>query len=143
MVGFNVKIDSSARDINESLGVNIQTFDVIYKLIDYMKELAETRRPRHEVPETTGSAKILKYFSATKEKQVVGGKVITGTVAVGNTVRIIRRENEIGTGKIIELQIGKIKSKEVAEGNECGVMVETKTELAPGDIIESFIMVTK
>jgi translation initiation factor IF-2 len=143
VIGFNVKIDSSARDVNESLGVNIQTFDVIYKLIDYMKELAETRRPRHEVPETTGSAKILKYFSATKEKQVVGSKVITGTVAVGNTVRIIRRENEIGTGKIIELQIGKIKSKEVAEGNECGVMIETKTELAPGDIIESFIMVTK
>jgi translation initiation factor IF-2 len=143
VVGFNVKIDASARDINESLGITIQTFDVIYKLIDYLKTLIEERRPRHEIPEVTGSAKILKCFSATKDKQVVGGKVVTGTISAHSQVRILRRDNEIGTGKIIELQVGKIKSKDVAEGNECGMMIETKTELAPGDVIESFIMVTK
>jgi translation initiation factor IF-2 len=86
----------------------------------------------------TGSIKVLKIFGATKGKQVVGGKVISGRVGSGNNVRIIRRENEIGNGKIVELQANKIKAKEVLEGSDCGMLVETRVEMAAGDIVEVF-----
>ncbi len=138
IVGFNVKVESNARDLNENLNVNIQTFDIIYKLTDWLKELMEERRPRVETFDVSGSLKILKVFSATKNNRVAGGKVITGKITDGAVVRIIRQDFEIGRGKIIGLQHNKIKAKTVEEGNECGFLVETKVDIAPGDIIEAF-----
>jgi len=143
IVGFNTKIDSGARDLNESLKINIQTFDVIYKLIDWLKETIEERRPRVETVEVTGTLKVLKTFGATKERQVVGGKVLTGRITDNGNVRIMRRDFEIGRGKIVGLQQSKIKSKEVLEGTEAGVLVESKIDIAPGDELEAFIIVVK
>ena len=140
IVGFNTNLDSGARDLNETLKVNVRTFDIIYKLTDWLKEIIEERRPRIETKEVTGSLKVLKTFGETKDKKVVGGKVITGRITLGGIVRIIRRDFEIGTGKIVELQINKIKTKEVMEGNDCGVLVESKMDIAPGDVLEAFII---
>ncbi len=143
IVGFNTKIDNRARDLNEQLRVNIKTFDIIYKLIDWLKEIIEERRPRQEQVEITGTLKVLKTFGATKDRQVVGGKVITGRITENGNVRIIRRDFEIGQGKIVELQMNKIKTKEVLEDTDCGVLVESKMDIAPGDVLEAFIIVIK
>jgi translation initiation factor IF-2 len=138
IVGFNVKIDTDARNLNESLKVKVETFDIIYKLIDWLKDLIEVRRPRLETIEVIGAMKILKTFGSTKGKHVVGGKVTTGRISLGSIIRIIRRDFEIGTGKIVEVQINKLKTKEVLEGNDCGIQVETKIDIAPGDVLEAF-----
>ncbi len=143
IVGFNTKMDNGARDLNESLKINVKVFDIIYKLTDWLKEILEERKPRIEVVEVTGSLKILKTFGATKDRQVVGGRVLNGRIVNGGLVRIMRREFEIGHGKIVELQQNKIKAKEVLEENECGVQVETKITIAPGDVLEAFIIVIK
>jgi len=143
IVGFNTKMDNGARDLNETLKVNVETFDIIYKLTDWLKIIIEERKPKIETVEVTGSLKILKTFGATKDKQVVGGKVLNGRIVNGGMVRIMRREFEIGRGKIVELQHNKIKAKEVLEENECGVQVETKIDIAPGDVLEAFIITVK
>jgi translation initiation factor IF-2 len=143
IVGFNVKLDNGARELNEMLHVTIETFDIIYKMTDWLKEEMEKRRPRLSVEEATGMAKIQRCFSKTKDRQVVGGKVLSGNLVGNAQVKILRRDFEIGRGKIVELQQGKVRTKEVAEGLEFGVQIESKTELAPGDIIESFITVEK
>jgi len=143
IVGFNTKIDSGARDLNESLKVKVETFEVIYKLIDWLRELVEDRRPRLEVVEVIGSLKVLKTFGATKGKHIVGGKVTIGKITLGSNIRIVRRDFEIGTGKIVELQINKIKAKEVFEGSDCGLQVETKIDIAQGDVLEAFEITIK
>lgn len=143
IVGFNTKIDSGARDLNENLNVNIQMFDIIYKLTEWLESIKEERKPKHEVLEVTGSIKILKTFGVTKEKQTVGGKVTNGRIIQGGIVRIMRRDFEIGKGKIIELQHNKLKTKEVIEESECGIQIETKIEIAPGDVLEAFIVTVK
>ncbi|MCE9517458.1 translation initiation factor IF-2 [Candidatus Nomurabacteria bacterium] len=143
IVGFNTKIDNSARDLNDALKVNVQLFDIIYKLTDYLKEIVEERRPRQEIAEIIGALKILRVFGATKDKQVVGGRVTSGRIAVGATVRIMRRDFEIGTGRIVELQTNKIKTKEVLEDTECGMLVEAKMSIATGDVLEAFIIAIK
>lgn len=140
IVGFNTKMDNGARDLNESLKVDVQIFDIIYKLTDYLKEMVEARRPRQEVAEVIGALKILKTFGATKDKQVVGGKVTTGRITVGATVRIIRRDFQIGTGKVVEIQTNKIKTKEVLEDTECGMLIEAKIDIAAGDVLEAFVI---
>lgn len=143
VLGFNVKVEPRALELNEQLKVAIETFEIIYKLSDRMKEEMEIRRPRIMTAEVLGAAKILRAFSATKERQLLGCRVTVGRLAEKTNIRIMRREFEIGRGKIVGLQQGKIPAKEVLEGNECGIMVEAKLEIAPGDIIESFTMIEK
>lgn len=65
-----------------------------------------------------------------------------GSATINSTVSIVRRENEIGTGKITEMQHNKSKAREVFEGDECGIQVESKITIAPGDVLQATIMKT-
>lgn len=143
VIGFNVKADKSALELAEKQGVIISFFDIIYKMTEWLSEEMEKRRPRIETIETTGRAKILKTFSRTKERQIVGGKVLEGRIALNGIVKIMRRVFEIGRGKIVNLEKGKTKTSEVEEDAEFGMMIESKTEIAQGDIIESFTITQK
>lgn len=143
IIGFNVKADKNALEIAETRGITIFFFDIIYKMTEWLQEEMEKRRPRVETVETTGRAKIIRAFSRTKERQIVGGKVITGSLLLNGTVKIMRREFEIGRGKIVNLETGKVKTGAVEEGKEFGMMVESKIEIAPGDIIELFSIAQK
>lgn len=143
IIGFNVKMDPRARDINEELKVPVETFDIIYKITEWLVPELEKRRPRVQTEEILGKAKILKAFSATKEKQVIGGRVTEGKITQGSNVRILRRENEIGSAYIVGLEQGKQKTKEVLEGSECGILIESKMEIVAGDELVAFTMVAK
>lgn len=143
VIGFHTKLESKAREQAERLKVKVEQFDVIYKLTEWIEEYAETIRPREEVAQVIGTLKILRIFSQNKDKQVVGGKVLTGSIKVNHSVKIIRREHDLGRGKITELQSAKIQTNEVLADSECGLLIESRTELAVGDVIECFIKVTK
>lgn len=143
IIGFGVGADKSAIETAQKRGITISFFDIIYKMTEWMEEQMESRRPRIETVETTGRAKIIRAFSRTKERQIVGGKVIEGVIVLNGVVKIVRREFEIGRGKIVNLEKSKIKTKEVGEGNEFGMMIESKIEIAPGDIIELFSVAQK
>jgi translation initiation factor IF-2 len=142
VLGFNVKADNNALALAERMNINIMTFDIIYKMTEWLEVELENRRPKVTTTEVTGSAKILKVFSKTKERQVLGGKVITGEIHSGQ-VRIMRRDAEIGRGKIINLEKDKTKTSVVEEGREFGMMIESKIEIATNDIIETFKVVEK
>ncbi len=137
IVGFNTKIDPRAREANEQAHVTIEIFSIIYKLSEHLQELIEARRPRIETTVVSGSLKVQKIFNKTKDRQVVGGLVQNGEINVGNDVRIMRREHEIGTGTIVGMEQNKNKTKTVTEGNQCGVLIEVRIEIAPGDVLES------
>jgi len=117
--------------------------DVIYKMTEWLVAEMESRRPRVETVDTTGQAKILKTFSRTKERQILGGKVLVGKITLGGLVKITRRDFEIGRGKIVNLEKNKAKTSEVEEGSEFGLMLESKLEVAPGDVLEAFVITKK
>ena len=142
ILGFNVALDARARLANEAVGATVETFTIIYKLTEWLEIELEKRRPRIETREIIGTGKVLKTFSQTKDRQVLGCRVESGSLSDGAKVTIIRRDFPITTGRIVELQQAKQKVKEVHEG-ECGMMVECKNDIAPGDILEAFIFVTK
>jgi len=142
IIGFHVGVEGKVRDLNEGVGVAINTFDIIYKLTEWLEIELEVRRPRSMERVASGSAKVLKCFSKTKERQVLGVRIESGTLHVGNQVSLVRRDFPLANGTIIELQQAKQKTKEITEG-ECGLMIECKTDAVPGDIIEAFSMIEK
>ncbi len=143
VLGFTVKLESKGRDQAERFGIKPELFDVIYKLGEWFDGVIEERLPFEEVEEVTGKLTLLKTFSTSKDKHVIGGKVTEGRLLLGALVKIERRGFELGKGKIIELQSMKVKVKEVTEGNECGLMVEAKMEMIPGDTITSINVIKK
>ncbi len=143
ILGFNVKVENKAMDEGERLNIKPITFDIIYKLGEWFKETVENRMPHEEIEKSIGKLKILKTFSITKDKQVLGARVLEGVAKTNTKVKIFRRDFEIGVGKITELQSMKIKTEEVIEGVECGIMIESKTEIIPGDMIEVFLIERK
>jgi translation initiation factor IF-2 len=140
VIGFSVKVDSPAKNLAERNEIEIKTFDIIYKMTEWLEEVIKTKTPKVQKEETTGRAKILKIFSKTKDKQILGGRVENGKIALGAQVKITRRDADIGEGKIRELQQQKSSTDEVREGSEFGAMIVSNIEIAPGDHIECFII---
>jgi translation initiation factor IF-2 len=140
ILGFAVKLEAKARDQADRFNITPQLFDIIYKLSEWFDTLVEDRLPFEEKETILGTLKILRTFSSQKDKHVIGGRVETGKIENGALVRIIRRGVELGRGRIVELQSQKLKTSVVMEGNECGLMIESKVEMIPSDIVEAIVI---
>lgn len=140
IVGFNVKVDREAKDLAERLGVEIDTFSIIYELSDWLNTALKNRTPKMEEKVVTGQAKILKHFSTQKYTHVLGARIEEGLLKLNTSVRVLRRDIEVGRGTIKNLQQMKSDVKQVNEG-EFGMQVDAKFEVAPGDILEGFELV--
>jgi len=143
VLGFNIKVDPKALSSAEKSGIQIKTFDIIYKLTEWLVEMAEARTPKINVEEMTGRAKVLKFFSATKDKNVIGARVEEGEIRVGDEIKIMRQEIEVGRGKIRELQQMKEKTSEVRSGVEFGCQIQSTIPPAPGDKLEAFKIISR
>ncbi len=143
ILGFNVKVESIARDSAERLGIRIETFDIIYRLAEEFQKIVQERTPKYKEEEQTGLSKVLKVFSESKAGVVLGGRVEEGSLTLGDEVQILRRDIEVGRGSIESLQTGKSPVKKVDAGSEFGAIVKSKVALAPGDHMKSFIIVLK
>lgn len=138
IAGFNVKLENPARDLAERLGVTVETFDVIYKLAEWLGAEVEKRRPRERAEDLTGAAKILKFFSGTKGRVVVGGRVESGELTENAEIKVMRRDLELGRGKILSLQSQKLAVKKVEQGQEFGAQLKLDVEPTAGDRLEAF-----
>jgi translation initiation factor IF-2 len=143
ILGFNTGTDAGVRELAERMSVEIKTFDIIYKLSEWVGEKMSAITPEKEIEEKHGEAKILRCFSKTKARQVIGGRVLSGTLSKGDTVIVMRRGTEIGRGKILELQSQKSNVQSVYEETEFGAMVEMKIEILGGDTLVAFKKVKK
>lgn len=140
IVGFNVKVDRAAKDLAERLNVEIDTFNIIYELSEWLETALKSRTPKREEEKVTGEAKILATFSRQKNTHVLGGKVREGELKLKQGVIIVRRDIEVGRGKLVNLQQAKNDVSAVSNG-EFGMQIESKVDIAQGDIIKSFDIV--
>ena len=140
IVGFNVKVERPAADLAERLEVEIDTFSIIYELSEWLETALKNRTPKKEEKQVTGKVKVLKEFSVQKHTHVLGGRVEEGVAKMNQSVRILRRDIEIGTGVIKNLQQQKSNVQEVSEG-EFGMQLDTRADVAAGDYLEAYDLV--
>ena len=133
VLGFHVSVDRKTKDLLDRYNITPHTFDVIYKLSEFLADEIKKRLPPPPVPEERITAKVIKLFGKTKSRQLVGIAVNEGTFRKGLGVSIMRNNFEIGKGKIIELQLDRVAADEAREGTRAGILVETKTSIALGD----------
>jgi translation initiation factor IF-2 len=139
IVAFHTTVDKKTRELAEINKVSIYEFDIIYKLSEWLQEFAKTVKPKVEIEEVLGSLKVIRVFNRSKDSQVVGGKVYTGVMKNKHTIQIERHGVKIGKGRIVELQSAKQQVNEVQAGTECGLMVDSKYDIAEGDMLQLII----
>ncbi len=143
IIAFSVGTDSNARDLAERSGVGIDSFSIIYELFERVQALVQERAPQVTVEETLGEAKVLKAFSVTGHKHVLGAKWNSGILSVGDLVKIDRRGIALGTGTLTNLQVARSDVKEIKNEGEFGLQVDTRADIAGGDTLTAYRMVTK
>ena len=136
IAGFNVSVDASARDLAERQGILVETRSIIYELTEWLTEKISQIAPPKKEPVLIGRVKILKHFSSTGNKHVVGGRVEEGIFKKGAHITIHRRGIDVGTGKVINIQSQKSDVDQVSEGTEFGAQIDTRADIAGGDILE-------
>lgn len=139
VIAFHTVVDKKARESSEIFNVTINEFDIIYKLSEWLHEFTKDAKPKQEIEEVQGSLKVIRVFNRSKDSQVVGGKVYTGSMKNKFTIQIVRKDVIIGKGRIVELQQFKQPAAEVKEGNECGLMIDSKYDIAEGDFLQMIV----
>ena len=139
VVGFNSKISKQATDAAEVFDISVKNFSIIYELTEYLETILEERRPREMVEKISGELKVIRVFSWSNKGGVVGGKVKEGEIQKTDKLKIIRRNEEIGTATIKELQKGKQDTDKALLDEECGMMINSKYEIAEGDRLRAFV----
>lgn len=143
IIAFSVGTDSNARDLAERTGITIDSYTIIYELFERVQELVNEKAPQITVEETLGEAKVLKAFSVAGTKHVLGAKWNSGTLTIGDLVKVDRRGILLGSGKLTNLQVARSDVKEIHTENEFGLQVETKADIAAGDTLIAYRVVTR
>jgi translation initiation factor IF-2 len=138
LIGFNVVLTTHAQEIQKDRQANVKLFDIIYELLDYVKDELEKMLTPEFIQTDLGKVEILAIFKTDKDGQIVGGRVKQGKIENDSKVRIIRNNEKIGTGRMAQLQSDKKSTKEVPKDSECGMKIETHAVIQVGDIIEVY-----
>jgi len=138
LIGFNVRPDRKARDMAASEGVEIRTYEIIYKLLeDIERAMVGMLAPEYEEV-VTGEAEVREVFRVPRIGGIAGCMVRSGAITRGSKVRFLRDGTIIWKGAITSLKRFKDDAREVREGFECGIGLSDFQDLKPGDLIETF-----
>ncbi len=140
IIGFRVRPNIKAAALAKKEKVDIRRYGIIYDVIEDVKSAMEGLLAPELREEIVGNAEVKRVFRVPRVGNIAGSFVITGKIARGDNVRIIRDGIEIYTGKIAGLKRFKDDVKEVASGFECGIKIENFEDIKEGDVIEAFVI---
>ena len=138
LIAFNVKPSKEAKKLAENENIKISFYNIIYEVLDYIKQRMSGLLAPDIKEMVTGTAEILEIFKVSGAGKVAGSKISEGEILSTSDVRIIRDGKVIHTGKIGSLFREKNQVKQVASGQECGITVKDYIDFQKNDIIEAY-----
>jgi translation initiation factor IF-2 len=138
IVGFNVRPNAEARALAEREGVEIRTYNVIYRLTEDIQQALVGMLKPVTTEETLGEAEVRALFRVSRLGTIAGCYVTTGVVRRNAKVRVVREGTVIYDTSISQLKRFKDDVREVEEGFECGILLEGFNDVKEGDILEVY-----
>jgi translation initiation factor IF-2 len=138
VVGFNVRPNAEARALAEREGVEIRTYRVIYQLTEDIEQALVGMLKPVEKEETLGEAEVRALFKVSRLGTIAGCMVTSGVIRRSAQARVIRDGTVINETTISQLKRFKDDAREVAEGFECGILLDGFNDVKEGDVIEAF-----
>ena len=138
LIAFNVKPSKEAKKLAENEKINIASYNIIYEVLDYIKQKMSGLLAPDVQENVTGTAQILEIFKVSGTGKVAGSKVLDGEISSGSNARVIRDGAIIYTGKISTIFREKNQAKQVSNGQECGITLKDFMDFQKNDTIEAF-----
>ena len=138
LIAFNVKPSKEAKKLAENENIKISSYNIIYEVLDYIKQRMSGLLTPDLKEKITGTAEILEIFKVSGAGKVAGSKVTDGEITSVSEIRIIRDGTIIYTGKVGTLFREKNQVKQVSNGQECGITVKDYMDFKKNDTIEAF-----
>jgi len=138
LIAFNVKPSKEAKKMAENEKIKIVSLNIIYEVLDHIKQKMSGLLTPDVKESVTGTAQILEIFKVSGAGKVAGSKVTEGEISSTSEVRIIRDGKIIYTGKVGSLFREKNQVKQVSNGQECGITVKDYMDFQKNDTIEAF-----
>jgi translation initiation factor IF-2 len=134
IVGFNVKCPGPVEKLASTEKVVFRTYTIIYELLDELTEVVSGMKEVLAVERELGEGSIIAEFPFEKSR-IAGTRIVSGRLARGDTVKIMRGESEVGRTKIKSIRKGKDDITKVEKGVECGVLFDKIVDFALQDAI--------
>ena len=141
IIGFNVRASSSTLDIAKQYGIDIKTYDIIYKVVEDMENAMKGMLDPEFEEKVMGTAEIRQIFKFSKVGLIAGCHVTSGMIKINSKARLIRDDIVIYNGSIKSLQHEKDQVKEMKKDMDCGITLENCQDYKEGDIIEVYELV--
>ncbi len=138
LLGFNVRPTTTAKQVAEREGVEIRTYDVIYKALEEIEAAMRGMLAPDIVERESGIAEVRQTFRVPNAGVVAGCYVTSGEIFRNNRVRVVRDGTVVYEGNIASLKRFRDDVRSVREGFECGVGVENFNDVKEGDVLEFF-----
>jgi len=141
IIGFNVTIESRARELSKNEKVDIRLYDVIYEAEANIKQALEGMLSPEVSERFVGLAEVRDIFKIPKVGVVAGCYVKEGRFNRKDKIRLTREGKVIFSGNILSLKRFKEDAREVKEGFECGIGIENFNDIKVGDLLEAIEIV--
>jgi translation initiation factor IF-2 len=138
VLGFNVRPNAETRAVAEREGVEIRTYNVIYKLTEDIEQALVGMLSSVTTEETIGEAEVRETFRASRVGTIAGCMVTNGVIRRGANVRVVRDGTVVYTTTVDSLKRFQDDAREVQEGFECGLHLANFDDVKIGDVLEVF-----
>jgi translation initiation factor IF-2 len=138
LIGFHNAVEPAAEVLAANKGLEIHVFDIIYELIDFVREKVKELTKAEMVIKYLGKARVIKIFRTEKKAQIVGLRILDGKITAGVKANLVRAEKVAGEGKVVRIQCAKENVNEVVTDQECGMLIEGMNEIKDGDTLEFY-----
>lgn len=138
IIAFNVRADSTVRDMARNNGIDIRYHSVVYRITDEIKEILSGKLAPEKHEKFIGYADVIALFTVGKGIKVAGCRVTEGVIKKSAMVRLLRDNVVIYDGKIGELRREKNEVSEVTIGVEFGMSFDKYNDLKEGDRVECY-----
>ena len=138
IIGFNTRPDARAAEIAKREGVLMESFNIIYDVIDYVKDAMSGLLDPIIGENVLGHVEIRNTFNVPKVGTIAGGYVTDGIIKRGAKCRLLRQGKIIYDSKIASLKRFKDDAKEVRTGFECGFSIENYNDVKVDDVVEVY-----
>ena len=138
IIGFNVRASPQARELARQGGVEIRYNAIIYHVVDEIKAALSGMLSPDIEEVILGMAEVRQIFNIRKIGRIAGCRVAEGMVRRGARARLLRDQAVVYDGLLSSLRREKEEAREVKEGYECGIGLESYNDVQAGDVIECY-----
>ena len=143
ILGFNTYVESGAQLLITKKKINVQSYDVIYELLEYIDKVIESQQNDEPEDIIEGVAEVRALFQIKNRTTIAGLYVRDGFITRKSYVRVIRQDKEIFRGKINSLKHFQNDVGQLNAGLEGGLVLDGFNEYVEGDFIEAHSQVLK